>query len=748
MATVNVLYGPNGSGKTTISRALQAPDATGATIGWCAGAQPLDVVVYNRDYVRSTISNAGALPGVFRLGTGSAEAEAEIDELERPGGTIALATAFLASQRSTLGQTANPRSGKLGELQDARNALMEAAWTASKAFPQPLRDQVFDGYRGVKAKLLAQTLAVAARYATTDTQIEDLVNEASSVFDAAATTLESIPMLSATDPGGFTGAELLTTPVIGSSNGTLTQLINTLNNSDWVSHGRTQLENSDGRCPFCQQPTPADLAEQLALHFDERFEEQSAAVTLFAENYSQVADVLRKALESIAARESTHLAAERFSAARTTLEATLAANEATLGHKQEHLAQEVQILPIGEFIDDVNLVVSEANASIGKHNERVSNRAAERVRLIEDCWRHFVRETLRDEVNTFETTSEALLKAKAGLEAKIAEAESRLAAHQSRLSELRNKVRSSKEVITSINDTLRSVGFTSFHLAESTERADGYCLVRDGGVPAASSLSEGECTFLTFLYFYYQLQNVPADAGSARDLVVVIDDPISSLDSDILFVVSTLTRQIIQSAIKGTDHVKQVVLLTHNTQFHHEVTYVRHGESDASRVFFTIRKMPGSPSRIDRSTDNPVTTAYRAMWNEVKRADADPSVPVIGLENILRRIIENYFKTIGGVNDDDLLAHFSVAEQAACRSLFSWMNGGSHTIVDDLHFSPSGLSTATNLDVFRRVFELTHHGGHYRMMMGITEVATPLAAPIVQPIDEDGPSTEDIVLAG
>lgn len=747
MDTVNVFFGPNGSGKTTISRALQDPVTTGASITWAPGTRPLDVRVYNRDYVQSTISNAAALPGVFRLGTGSSEAAAAIHELERSGGAIDKVTAFLDAQRSTLGQSAKPRRGKLGELQDARDALAEAAWAASKVFPDPLRERVFAGYGGAKVKLLEQVLIVAKSHATADSRIEDLVDEARAVFDPAATLADTIPGLPSEDPVNFTGADLLPTPVIGSSNGTLAELISTLGNSDWVSHGREHLTNSDGRCPFCQQLAPADLAERLAEHFDEQFVAQTASLRRFSANYVRVAEQLRSALESIAARRSAHLAEERFAAARANLEAALTANEASLARKEEHPAQTVEVIPIAEHLDSVNRALADANLLIDQHNDRVRNRVKARSRLTADCWRHFVRTTLRQEVTLFETTTATLLKAKASLEAKITEAESRLAAHHAELSELRKQVRSSKAVISSINQTLRSVGFTSFQLAESAQRADGYCLIRDGGIPAAASLSEGECTFLTFLYFFHQLQHIPADAGTAQDLVVVVDDPISSLDSDILFVVSTLTRQIIQSAIKGTDHVRQVLLLTHNTQFHHEVMYVRHGESSAGKVFFTIRKTPGAPSRVTRSTENSVTTAYRAMWDEVKRVVAEPDKPSIGLENILRRIIENYFKTIGGVNDDALLAHFSAAEQAACRSLFSWMNGGSHTIVDDLHFSPSGVSTAMNLEVFRRVFELTHHEGHYRMMMGTADLVPPLIEPATEPAYAGEPSTDAVALA-
>ena len=56
--------------------------------------------------------------------------------------------------------------------------------------------------------------------------------------------------------------------------------------------------------------------------------------------------------------------------------------------------------------------------------------------------------------------------------------------------------------IDAINDLLKSFGFTGFCLAKS-EKERFYKIQRPDGTNAKETLSEGEKTFITFLYFYH-----------------------------------------------------------------------------------------------------------------------------------------------------------------------------------------------------------------------------------------------------
>ena len=89
----------------------------------------------------------------------------------------------------------------------------------------------------------------------------------------------------------------------------------------------------------------------------------------------------------------------------------------------------------------------------------------------------------------------------------------------------------------------------------------------------------------------------------------------------------------------------------------------------------------------------------------------------------MRRIIENYFKLLGKLGDDDLIQKFpSQEEKDICRSLISWINDGSHSISDDLFIENQTRTIEQYNRVFKDIFVLTNHEGHYNMMMNIETV--------------------------
>lgn len=87
-------------------------------------------------------------------------------------------------------------------------------------------------------------------------------------------------------------------------------------------------------------------------------------------------------------------------------------------------------------------------------------------------------------------------------------------------------------------------------------------------------------------------------------------------------------------------------------------------------------------------------------------------------KNTLRRILENYFKIHGCMDFDSICEMFEGNEKIICRSLFSWVNDGSHYAHDDLYVSIDTLQIENYLRVFRDIFEKTKHTPHYEMMMG------------------------------
>lgn len=128
--------------------------------------------------------------------------------------------------------------------------------------------------------------------------------------------------------------------------------------------------------------------------------------------------------------------------------------------------------------------------------------------------------------------------------------------------------------VNAINGILDRFGFLRFSLAADPARQGTYRIIRSDGSDASKTLSEGEYTFISFLYFYHLCFGSHEGSGLFQNKILVIDDPISSLDSSVLFVVATLVKDIIAKCRKDEAGIKQVVILTHNIHFHKEITYL------------------------------------------------------------------------------------------------------------------------------------------------------------------------------
>jgi wobble nucleotide-excising tRNase len=206
------------------------------------------------------------------------------------------------------------------------------------------------------------------------------------------------------------------------------------------------------------------------------------------------------------------------------------------------------------------------------------------------------------------------------------------------------------------------------------------------------------------------------------DRVVVFDDPVSSLDSDILFIVGSLIKGLFNEVRAETVHIKQVFVLTHNVYFHKEVTFnpKRANQAMNEETFWVVRKI-GLVSKVEKHNSNPIKTSYELLWAEVRRPDRSR----LTIQNTLRRILENYFKILGSVDPDKIYALFDGKEKLICKALFSWVHDGSHSALDDLYVSIDDTMIDTYLKVFRAVFEKSGHLAHYKMMMGDAFSETP-----------------------
>src|SRR5690606_3411522 len=102
----------------------------------------------------------------------------------------------------------------------------------------------------------------------------------------------------------------------------------------------------------------------------------------------------------------------------------------------------------------------------------------------------------------------------------------------------------------------------------------------------------------------------------------------------------------------------------------------------AHETFWIVRKQE-NVSLLTLYDHNPIKTSYELLWAQVRAADRAN----LTIQNTLRRILESYFKLLGNMDRDEIVAMFEGRDKQICASLFSWVNDGSHAVHDDLYIS-------------------------------------------------------------
>ncbi len=707
LSLFNFFFGSNGTGKTTLSRVIaEETKFQTCSVNWKAGTkqQPL---VYNHDFIDRNFNQSAELKGVFTLGekqvdtlTKIATAKSELDAL----------TAKIETLTHGL-QGADGNGGKKGELIALEAALKDKCWAQKQKHDAKLQGG-FEGYRNSSEKFKGKVIHEQASNNASLLTMAELEKKAESVFGPTPTTETGIPLVDTIKLLAEEASPILKKRVIGKEDVDIAAMIKKLGNSDWVREGRAFYDVNEGTCPFCQQSTSEAFTKSLDEYFDEAFVADSKAIDDLVTNYDTESARIQQELASIIASPSKFLDVEKLKAEKELLDVKIALNNQRIAGKKKEASQVFELESLSNIFSAIKTLIDTANTQVVAHNNMVENLATERTILTAQVWR-FILEELKTDLATYETAKDGVDKAITAMTTQITAATTEKTMKAAEIRALEKQSTSIQPSIDGINSLLSSFGFQGFKLAKAAS-GNAYKLVRPNGSDAKATLSEGEKTFVTFLYFYHLLKGSDSETGMTTDRIVVFDDPVSSLDSDILFIVGSLIKGLFDEVRAGTGHIKQIFVLTHNVYFHKEVTYNSKRKNVAmnEETFWIVRR-PGLVSKIDKHLTNPIKTSYELLWAEVRK----PERSNLAIQNTLRRILENYFKILGGIEFDDLCAMFDGKDKLICKSLCSWLHDGSHYAHDDLYVSIDDSMVESYLRVFRAIFEKSGHSAHYKMMM-------------------------------
>jgi wobble nucleotide-excising tRNase len=349
----------------------------------------------------------------------------------------------------------------------------------------------------------------------------------------------------------------------------------------------------------------------------------------------------------------------------------------------------------------------------------VDNFNSERSLLIDDIWT-FLLDDEEALISGYLSDMSNYEKAIKGLSRSIKSFEDEIKELDANIIEADKNITSVQPTVNEINRLLKAYGFNNFKIVPSPNRENSYQIQRPDGTLANNTLSEGEETFISFLYFLQLTKGATDVSKVSTKKILIIDDPICSLDSTILYIVSALVKNLIAEIKNNNSNIEQLFILTHNVFFHKEASFINGNADECNDVSYWIINKDCTTSTIHcYGHNNPIHTSYELLWQELKNSS---SCSFITTQNIMRRIIENYFGMLGNRKYDYIKKQLpSVEEQQICDSLFYWINDGSHTIPDDLYIDSYSDSIDKYKSVFHQIFIKSGHEAHYNMMMRSVE---------------------------
>lgn len=632
----NLIYGWNGTGKTTLSRMFRAlelrrPPPLGAAVFRIDGVNvhgedfpqsTLPIRVFNRDFIHESVFPVGGgdVPPIFVVGKDSVERQKEADRLKAE------------------------RNVKQEELGAAHRAKGQAdrdfdkhCIDRAKVIKDTLQKtgSAYNNYNKSDYQVRAQRMTVdrdATSHRLSDDQREALLAQHQATPKPKVTEVAyRVPALQ-----GLADqvAALLRTTVVSSA---IQALKDDSALAEWVRHGLgLHNDRRSDKCLFCEQPLPAGRLGDLEAHFNAEYErllrqidEQIRALESANGQAAGVRPPNRAELY-----DDLHLdfdSAERaFRQMIDTVRTYLAVLVENLKRKRGEpfaalsLSEAVPTVDTAA-IDRLNEVIRRHNQACDEFDRRVSE-ARDRLAL------DMIAQTLDEFVRNRDAVQIATA-ARGPIEAEI----KRLTVEIERLE---REIREHRRPAEELNEDLkRYLGHGELQL---TINDNGYSITRDG-VPA-DMLSEGEMSAIALLYFLKSLEDRGFDKPNG---VVVLDDPVSSLDGNSLFLAFGLIRE-------RTKDAGQLILMTHDfalfRQARNWLYYLNRRAPRPSR-FYMIKCTPAAGQRssslcwIDALLEQ-YESEYHYLFACVYRVWLAP--PASSLEvyyhvpNMARRLLEGF----------------------------------------------------------------------------------------------------------
>lgn len=370
--------------------------------------------------------------------------------------------------------------------------------------------------------------------------------------------------------------------------------------NNWVKEG-LGLHKTRETCAFCGQKLPSDRLETLQHHFNEemdalqndlkteitKIEDEKTKVKKLSENISETDLYVKYQNDAKTNLESIKTIISNYCQELDKLSAQLENKKKDVFHELVFVEPNNHTQELADAVEKHNKIVDQA-LQYGENLQEEKDKAKKTLRL--NVVKQFVDDIkysdLCKEIDNLKKEADQKKTEFDTFKDDVGKKETELAIKKSQLNDEEKGANKVNEYLTNFfgHEFLQLVP-----IKEESENEDAkhyrFEIQRNG--KKAYNLSEGECRLVAFSYFMAKLNDTET---AGKKPLIWIDDPICSLDSNHVFFVYSL----ISSEIAIKDNFEQLFITTHNLDF---LKYLKRLKSkyvdkdkDRSKGYFIIER--------------------------------------------------------------------------------------------------------------------------------------------------------------
>ena len=714
---VNLIYGLNGTGKSTLSNYLLKRDLEKFKSCSVEGLDSNhEILVYNQTFIQENFFESENLKGIFTLSKENKEAEIKIANAEKEINDLDKV------KEKKVEDLEKEKIAIDKKLENAKNTVWKIKTDYSGG--DRVLEFCLEGHKGSKDKLFYHIESLSKPATKPNKTIDKLKDEVQAISGENAQKYTHVPKINFSSVS-IESKELFNKEIVGNENSSVSELITKLGNSDWVKDGLEYLRNppleEEQNCPFCQEKTITNhLIKNIKDYFDESYESDINSLKAYLAEYSNAIKIIPdKTIYETNPKFETFK--KDFEIRYTSLTKLVESNKEKIESKIKTPSVIISLDSSVKATQEFNELVDEINASILEHNRNIDQKSKVRSNIKSQFW-EILRWDYDQTVNSYNTEKTNSKVRSDKLSASIKALDDKISEQVKIISEQQKQTVNIEEAINSINNGLIDLGINDFKIEPHSENL--YKIVReDNKDKVFRSLSEGEKMIISFLYFIEMCRGKQDATEARKKKIIIIDDPISSLSHIYVFNIGRLIKNEFygkketkkdpdtgERIVNWNYNYEQVFILTHSLYFFYEITETKHDERKENQKLFRLIKNSDGSS-FQRMRYEEIQNDYQAYWYIIKDEKQHPAL----IANCMRNVIEYFFNF---VEKKDLNNFFNQEPLNSNRfqAFYRYINRESHSLGQNI-FDFKEFDYNDFKDGFEELFKVAGYEEHHKKMI-------------------------------